>query len=260
MTQNGARRAHVVLAHPWSGSFNAAWFRRTCEVLQDQGYEVSTSDLFSLGFDPAERGDHYGDYLRGDDFDVLKFQSDAQKTGCLPPDVSREIAKLKQADLVVLHFPLWWFAPPAMLKGWMERVLVHGEFHTSEDRFEDGLAKGWVLFCVTCGVDEDGGRPDGYEGDTRMLLWPLAFSLFYCGFEVYQPEIAYGVHGFHEGDAKTALEARLHRSLAEHDGLLSGLTNRSLLRFNRKTDFGRDGRLKPGAPIYSPFISHSKPS
>lgn len=250
------KTALVVLAHPSTSSFNHAWFESTVSALKTAGFRTQTSNLFALGFDPAERAEHYGDFVSGDGFDVLRVQSDAQKARMLPEAVTQEIAKLHSADLVVFHFPLWWFAPPAMLKGWFERVLVHGEFHTSEHRFDKGLAKGKrALFCVTCGVDEKGGSPSGYEADTRMLLWPLAFSLYYCGFEVIQPVVQYGVHGFHEGQAKTDLESTLDKRLAGQKQLIENLESLELIRFNPQSDFDEDGLLKADAPVYSKFIS-----
>ncbi len=250
------KTALVVLAHPSAASFNHAWFVSSLSALRNAGYEILTSDLFALGFDPAERAEHYGDLVSVNGFDVLRVQSDAQQAGMLPEAVKQEIGKLHAADLVVFHFPLWWFSPPAMLKGWFERVLVHGEFHTSEKRFDKGLASGKrALFCVTCGVDENGGAPSGFEADTRMLLWPLAFSLYYCGFDVFQPIIQYGVHGFHEGQAKAELEAALDKRLAGQQQLIENLEMRQLIRFNPQSDFDENGLLKQDAPVYSKFIS-----
>ena len=44
----------------------------------------------------------------------------------MPPDVRSETQRLLDCDLLVVHFRLWWFAMPAILKGWVDRVFVYG--------------------------------------------------------------------------------------------------------------------------------------
>ena len=40
-----------------------------------------------------------------------------------------ELGRMDRADLVVLQYPMWWHLPPAMLKGWFDRVLAYGATH-----------------------------------------------------------------------------------------------------------------------------------
>ncbi len=205
-----------------------------------------------MGFDPAERGAHYDG---APPFDPLKAQAAAAANGRLPPEVAGEIAKVRAADLLILHFPLWWFAPPAMIKGWCDRVLAHGALHSTEARFDTGLGQGKrVLFCVTTGASAAESGPSGREGDTRLYLWPLAHTFRYLGMTVLVPEIVHGVHGYHRDARRRALEARLSDVLAGQRALIAGLAARPVLPFNADTDFDTDGRLKPGRPSHSPFI------
>jgi putative NADPH-quinone reductase len=44
----------------------------------------------------------------------------------LAPDIAAEVAKLARAELVMLSFPMFWFSVPAILKGWIDRVLLSG--------------------------------------------------------------------------------------------------------------------------------------
>ena len=102
----------------------------------------------------------------------------AAVTGRLPGDVAAEVDKVRAADRILFHFPLWWFGPPAVLKGWFDRVLAHGVLHTDTERFDRGRCAGKeALFCVTTGATEAECGPDGREGDVQMLLWPLAYTL-----------------------------------------------------------------------------------
>ncbi len=244
--------ALILHAHPEAASFTAAWAGASVAAAEAAGYRVLRSDLYAQGFDPAEGPRHYPVPPRP--FDPLKAQESAAP---LPPDALAEMEKVRAADLIVLHFPLWWFAPPAMIKGWTERALIHGHLHRTDARFDTGLMRGKrVLFCVTTGADAAQTGPDGKEADTRLLLWPLAYTFRYCGATVLEPALLHGVHGYAKGPDKPALEARLAAALAEQKALIAGIARRPAWPFNSDADFDRPGRLRPEAPSHSPFITH----
>ena len=242
----------IVLAHPDRRSFNGAWADATAAACDAQGDAVLCSDLYGMGFDPAERAALH-DWPAETPFDPLK----AQEQTTLPPDVATEVAKIKQADRIVFHFPMWWFAPPAMLKGWCDRALAHGTLHDVDNRFDTGLMRGKkALFCVTTGSQAAESAHNGKEGDVKMLLWPLAYTLRYLGMDVLEPVTVHGVHGYHRGDRETALRARLSQVLANQSALIADFDSLPLIRFNADDDFDDDGRLKPDRPSHTPFIRH----
>ena len=247
--------ALIILAHPEPTSFNAAWAAASRAALEAAGEVVLVSDLCAMGFDAVEGQGHFAGTAGA--FDVLKAQEGASSAGALPADVQAEVDKIRAADLLIFHFPLWWFAPPAILKGWCDRALVHGALHDVDNRFDAGLCRGKrALFCVTTGADAVESGPDGKEGDTRLLLWPLAQTLRYLGMTVLAPECVPGVHGYFTGAEKAALRSRLRAVLAGQAGLLAGLDARPVWPFNADRDFDDTGRLKPDAPSHSPFIRH----
>jgi NAD(P)H dehydrogenase (quinone) len=247
----------IVLAHPEPRSFNGAWARATEASCRDLGHTVLWSDLCAMRFDPVERSDHYRAFPDTARFDPLKAQEAAAKADRLPPEVTTEIDKIRAADRVVFHFPLWWFAPPAILKGWFERVLAHGALHTVDERFDTGRCRGkTALFCVTQGADEHESAWNGKEGDIRLLLWPAAYTLRYLGFDVLDPVTALGVHGYHTGAKRSALHARLRTVLDAQTDLMRTFDTHPRLHFNADTDFDAQGRLKPEAASHSAFIRH----
>ena len=249
--------ALIVLAHPDPGSFNGAWAEASAQACRALGYEVLESDLCAMGFDAVEGRRHFPGYAADRAFDPLKAQEEAAGAGTIPADVAREIDKVRAANLLILHFPIWWFAPPAVLKGWFDRVLLHGVLHSVDQRFDSGLCRGKrALFCVTTGASAAESGPDGKEGDLRLLLWPVAQTLRYLGVGVFEPEPVHGVHGYFEGAEEQALRARLTGVLDGQRAMLDGLADRPLMRFNADTDFDADGRLTPDSPSYSPFIRH----
>lgn len=249
----------IILAHPDRRSFNAAWADATEHAALDLGDRVLRSNLCDMGFDAVEAAAHYRDWPASEQFDPLKAQEGAAASGGLPTDVQGEIDKLRQADRVVFHFPIWWFAPPAVLKGWFDRVLAHGSLHTIDARFDRGLFKGKkAQFCVTAGASEAECGVNGKEGNLGMLLWPTAYTLRYLGFTVLQPKAVFGVHGYFEGQERLDLEARLQTVLKGQRSFIQSLETRPEIAFNADTDFDAHGQLRADCPSVSHFIRHSE--
>jgi NAD(P)H dehydrogenase (quinone) len=247
----------IVLAHPDRRSFNGAWSDATEAAALAQGDTVLRSDLCQMGFDPVERAAHYGDWPEDAPFDPLKAQEGAADAGSTPKDVRAEVDKIKQADRMVLHFPLWWFAPPAILKGWFDRAFQHGALHDVDARFDRGMCRGkQALMCVTTGSNAAESAYNGKEGDIRLLLWPTAYTLRYLGFDVLEPVVVHGVHGYHRGDRETQLVNRLTATLDAQTDIMAGFSTRPRLRFNRDDDFDETGQLRSDRASITPFIRH----
>lgn len=247
----------IVLAHPDKHSFNGSWASATGRAAKAAGHSVLLSDLASMEFDPAESARHYPDFLRSGTFDPLKAQEDAAEADILPAAVGSEIDKLRRADFVVFHFPMWWFSPPALLKGWFDRVFAHGAMHDVDHRFDSGLCLGKrALFCVTTGSSEAESAFNGKEGDVQMLLWPSAYTLRYLGFTVLKHEIVHGVHGYHRGARLDQMKDRLRAALENQGSLIANFEERPFIEFNADSDFEPDGGLKTKSPSHSWFIRH----
>ena len=102
----------VVLAHPRNPSFN----RQVCDTyiagVQALGHEVVLRDLYAMNFNPI---------------------ASADEAWTRPPtgpaaDVQVEMDHLLAADVVTFISPVWWISPPAIMKGWLDRVLRGGGF------------------------------------------------------------------------------------------------------------------------------------
>jgi NAD(P)H dehydrogenase (quinone) len=247
--------AHFVLAHPESQSFNAHLVRAGSAALDAVGWTVSVSDLYAMGFDPCERPEHYSDRAAPARFDAQAEQRHATDTGTLPKLVMDEVALMDRADLLVLQYPMWWHLPPAILKGWFDRVLAYGEVYTSSRRFEQGRFLGKrAMLSVTVGTSRNTYAHDGRSGDIDLMLWPVNFSLAYVGYAVLTPFVAYGVEAGLRYSDPAAVEARLKAIVDDFRTALPRVGERPTIPFNRKDEWGEDGRIVPGAPVYSPFI------
>lgn len=246
----------IILAHPEQRSFNGAWAQESAKQSEALGHQVLWSDLYAMGFNPSESAAHYSN--ENGVFDPLKAQENASAAHQLPRDVQIEIDKIKQADHLIFHFPIWWFSPPAILKGWCDRALTHGSLHTVDQRFDSGLCKGKkALFCVTTGAPASESAYNGKEGNIEMLLWPLAYTLRYLGMTILRPKVIASVHGYFKDDAEIDLKNRLKGELSGHAKTITNFDNLPEIQFNADSEFDDNGQLKPEAKSHSHFIRHT---
>jgi putative NADPH-quinone reductase len=101
-------RILVVLGHPDPGSFNHALARAAAEECRSLGHAVRFTDLYAEGFDPCLPASEIG------------------RDAGLPPDVEAHCRDLAEAEGIVVVHPNWWGAPPARMKGWIDRVFRPG--------------------------------------------------------------------------------------------------------------------------------------
>jgi putative NADPH-quinone reductase len=148
--------AHFVLAHPEPKSFNAHLVQVGTEAFASNGWATSVSDLYAAGFDPCERPEHYANRLDAGRFDLQAEQRHASASSSLPRAVTDEIASIDRADVLVLQYPMWWHLPPAILKGWFDRVFAYGEVYASQRRFEKGRYAGKrAMLSITVGTSRE---------------------------------------------------------------------------------------------------------
>ncbi len=213
-------RALIVLAHPEPASYTGSLARTAAGVLAEAGWDVELDDLAAEGFRP-DAGWHDVVEAPAGPLQVMAAQARAAAGGGFAPDVAREIERLQACDLLITAFPLWWFGPPALLKGWFDRVLASGVGY-GDRPFEDGPLKGRrALAVVTTAGDEAGYYgPEGRAGDLRALLNPVLHGTFaYCALEVLDPFVVYEADGPDETVRADGLARLRHRlaGVAEED-------------------------------------------
>lgn len=198
-----------VYAHHEPSSMTASLQHTADQILRQQGHTIITSDLYAMNWQAAAQKWDFAT-LSGKHFNYRFEQKIAAKAGDqFAPDILGEIQKLKAADLILFHFPLWWGAPPAILKGWLDRVMAMGVAWDGEHVFENGLLHGKkALVVVTAGSPESFYTPAGQQkGSLTQLLKPLLHStLAYCGIKVLQPYFVYGLTTAAEPSLKEEIE------------------------------------------------------
>ena len=224
-----------VYAHPRRDSLNARLLQAGTKALS-QRCEVVVSDLYAQGFDPVLSERDLGD-LANRPGNVAELAGEAYATGQLPADVREEQARLAAAELLVVQFPLWWYGPPAILKGWFDRVLTSGFAYGDLDpelgvprRYGDGgLVGRKALVVVTAGEDERSIGPRGISGDLDSLLFPITHGvLWYVGIE------ALDLHVVHDADSLSPeeVEHQVERLVTR----VSGVADEEARPFRRLRD------------------------
>ena len=104
-------RVHYLYCHPLPESFHAAVRAEALAGLKEAGHTVDLCDLYAEKFDPVMWADERRAY-----HDLSKNQA----------GVSDHVRRLHETDALIMQFPVWSFGPPAMLKGWMDRLLMPG--------------------------------------------------------------------------------------------------------------------------------------
>lgn len=215
-------RTLIVHAHPEPESLNGALKDLAVSTLTAAGHEVRVSDLYAMGWKAAVDAADYGPEASS----PLKPALDSGRAfdaGTLTPDVAAEQGKLLWAETVIFQFPLWWYAMPAILKGWVDRVFTYhfaygvGEHSDTKygDRFGEGtLAGRKALLSVTAGGPESHYTARGINGPMDDLLFPIQHGiLYYPGMDVLPPFVVYGADRMTEEDYPDVAKAWEQRLL-----------------------------------------------
>jgi len=156
----------VILAHPDAGSFNHAIARTAVTQLERNGRAVIFHDLYRERFDPVLTRD------------------EIPRNASLPEAVAEHGRQIAEAEGIVIVHPNWWGQPPAILKGWVDRVIRPGiAYEFLEGDSGEGVPKGLLkartaLVFNTSNTGAD--RERDVFGDPLETLWKnCIFNL--CG-------------------------------------------------------------------------------
>ncbi|POR51403.1 NAD(P)H-dependent oxidoreductase [Bosea psychrotolerans] len=192
-----------VFAHPEPRSLNGALHDVAIKELEALGHEVRVSDLYADGWkSEIDRAD-FPTLAPDARLKPAAASGEAFAGNSLTADVKAEQEKLLWADMLILQFPLWWFAMPAILKGWVDRVYAYGFAYGvgehSETRWGDRYGEGTLagkraMLLVTAGGWEEHYSDRGINGPIDDLLFPINHGiLYYPGYDVLPPFVAYRV-------------------------------------------------------------------
>ena len=150
-------RISVILAHPNKESFNHAIAATTVETLNQNGHEINFHDLYEEKFDP-----------------ILPAE-ELPKDTPLPSEIEKHCNEISEIDGIIVIHPNWWGQPPAILKGWIDRIIRPGvayEFLENDkgEGVPNGLlkAKSAIVFNTSNTETE---REKNIFGDPLEIIW-----------------------------------------------------------------------------------------
>jgi putative NADPH-quinone reductase len=163
-------RVSIILGHPYRNSFNTAMAHTIVEKIKANGHIVCYHDLYEEGFNPVITSDELAHDIANDELVNIHQQ------------------EIKQADGIVIIHPNWWGQPPAMLKGWVDRVLRENVAYAFSDGDSGGglpigllKAKIGLVFNTSNTTKE---REDLVFGDPLQRLWKDCIFDF-CGIKTF---------------------------------------------------------------------------
>ncbi len=163
----------VILAHPSSQSFNHAIAQAAVAELKQNGHHVAFHDLYAERFDP------------------ILPASEIPKGVFVPQEIERHCREIFNADGIVIVHPNWWGQPPAILKGWVDRVIRPGIAYQFADGDQgEGVPIGLLKAQVACVFNTSNTTPEREArvfGDPLETLWRnCVFGL--CGVKTFYRE------------------------------------------------------------------------
>lgn len=181
-------KVFYVFAHPEQKSFNAAMKDTALAALKEKGHEVKFSDLYAMEFNPILKASDFPERKNPDFFNPFLEAIKASKTGAFSPDIKEEMEKVKWADLLIFQFPIYFTAMPAIMKGWIDRVLAPGfGFNpVTNSAYDTGLFKGKsAMLAFTTGAPKEMYSEGGAHGDIHKHLESVTHCVFeYMGMKV----------------------------------------------------------------------------
>ena len=184
-------RILVILAHPDKLSFNHAIARTIVAGLDRNGHDISFHDLYAEGFDP------------------LLIADEIPKDAILSAVLKGHCEEIQQAKGIIVIHPNWWGQPPAILKGWIDRVIRPGvAYEFFEGDSGEGVPKGLLTADVALVFNTSNTMPERERhvfGDPLETIWRnCVFGL--CGVRTFHRRTFSVVVTSTENERKSWLE------------------------------------------------------
>ena len=194
----------IISAHPNPQSFNRALVEEVIKATRQAGGETVVRDLYTLDFNP-----------------VLSWRElNASMEGIVPAEIKFEQKLITEADLITFIYPLWWMGFPAILKGYLDRVLSYGFAYQNENNISVGLlGNKKIQQFITMGNSIEKYQQLGFDKALKSCLVDGLFN--FCGITDIQHDIFGNIHLLDETDRQTILISVFEKTLENLTALLS---------------------------------------
>lgn len=204
--ESGRLNHLIVYCNPNPKSLSAAYRDAIVQWTELTGNNVNVRDLYQIGFNPV---------LEMSDFD-------AQKRGQIPEDVKVEQDYVKWADLLTFIYPIWWAGMPALLKGYLDRVLTRGFAYRMKEevgQFEGLLTGKKVVILNNMGFPYDYYEKIGMLDSFRQTMDQGGFA--FCGMSV----VEHRFFGHLDAASKAEREGHINTLKFIYDKIISESAN-----------------------------------
>lgn len=194
----------IISAHPNPQSFNRALVEEVIKATRQAGGETVVRDLYTLDFNP-----------------VLSWRElNASMEGIVPVEIKFEQKLITEADLITFIYPLWWMGFPAILKGYLDRVLSYGFAYQNENNISVGLlGNKKIQQFITMGNSIEKYQQLGFDKALKSCLVDGLFN--FCGITDIQHDIFGNIHLLDETDRQTILISVFEKTFKNLTALLS---------------------------------------
>ena len=121
----GYMKTLIIYNHPHEGSFCSAIRDAVQTGLENGGHRYKIINLDADGFDPVMREKDLGAFVQGGKNDGTEIEG-------IDPLVRTYVDKMRWAERIVMIFPIWWMTMPAMMKGFVDKVIFPGLVYKME--------------------------------------------------------------------------------------------------------------------------------
>ena len=194
----------IISAHPNPQSFNRALVEEVIKATRQAGGETVVRDLYTLDFNP-----------------VLSWRElNASMEGIVSAEIKFEQKLITEADLITFIYPLWWMGFPAILKGYLDRVLSYGFAYQNENNISVGLlGHKKIQQFITMGNSIEKYQQLGFDKALKSCLVDGLFN--FCGITDIQHDIFGNIHLLDETDRQTILISVFEKTFKNLTALLS---------------------------------------
>lgn len=159
-------KVSVILGHPSEVSFNHAIADIVVHTLMENGHQVCFHDLYKENFNP------------------MLPSKEIPKDATLDADINAHCDEISNANGIIIIHPNWWGQPPAILKGWIDRVIRPGVAYEflegdSGEGIPIGLLKAEIALVFNTSNTLE-ARENEVFGDPLEALWKTCIFEF-CG-------------------------------------------------------------------------------
>jgi putative NADPH-quinone reductase len=195
------KKIQLIWAHPRSDSLTARVVAGIRQEADAQGWVVEELDLYRCGFDPVLREEDEPDWASEQQVHSAEATALAQS--------------LDAVDHIVVVFPVWWYAVPAMLKGYIDRVWNYGLVYGDGKRIPASSIR-WVALV---GGAQAKFEAHGWDQQMKKLLNDGIAA--YCGVSDSTITFLYNTIAFEE--ATDDIEQHHAALIGQASALVSGL-------------------------------------